>query len=48
MAIITKIEIQKKNKERVNIYLDEEYAFSISAYFIDFIHIQRIKSIHIL
>lgn len=31
MAIITKIEIQKKNKERVNIYLDEEYAFSISA-----------------
>ena len=31
MAVITKIEIQKRNKERVNIYLDEEYAFSISA-----------------
>ena len=31
MAVITKIEIQKRNKERVNIYLDDEYAFSISA-----------------
>lgn len=31
MAKITKIEIQKKNKERVNLFLDEEYAFSISA-----------------
>lgn len=30
MNIITKIEIGKKNKERVNIYIDEEYAFSIS------------------
>lgn len=31
MAVITKIEIQKRNKDRVNIYLDNEYAFSISA-----------------
>ena len=31
MAKITKIEIQKKNKERVNLFLDGEYAFSISA-----------------
>ena len=31
MSIITKIELGKKNKERVNIYIDEEYAFSISA-----------------
>lgn len=31
MAVITKIEIQKRNKERVNIYLDGEYAFAISA-----------------
>src|SRR5471030_1666917 len=31
MAKITKIEIQKRNKERVNLFLDEEYAFSISA-----------------
>ena len=31
MAIITKIEIQKKNKERVNLFLDGEYAFSLSA-----------------
>jgi regulatory protein len=30
MNIITKIEIGKKNKERVNIYIDEEYAFSLS------------------
>lgn len=29
MAIITKITVQKKNKERYNIFLDEEYAFSI-------------------
>lgn len=31
MGKITKIEVQKKNKERVNIYIDEEYAFSLSA-----------------
>jgi regulatory protein len=31
MAKITKIEIQKRNKERVNIFLDGEYAFSLSA-----------------
>lgn len=30
MARITKIEVQKKNKERVNLFLDEEYAFSLS------------------
>lgn len=31
MAKITKIEIQKRNKERINLYLDYEYAFSLSA-----------------
>ena len=31
MNIITKIELGKRNKERVNIYIDNEYAFSISA-----------------
>ena len=31
MNIITKIEVQKKNKERVNIFIDEEFAFAISA-----------------
>ncbi|MEG0295963.1 MAG: recombination regulator RecX [Clostridium sp.] len=31
MNIITKIEVQKRNKERVNIYIDEDYAFAISA-----------------
>lgn len=28
MSKITKIEAQKRNKERVNIYIDDEYAFS--------------------
>jgi regulatory protein len=27
---ITALEIQKKNKERVNVYLDEEYAFAVT------------------
>ncbi|MBW6410063.1 recombination regulator RecX [Clostridium weizhouense] len=31
MAKITKLEFQKRNKERVNVFLDDEYAFSISA-----------------
>lgn len=31
MSKITKIEIQKRNKERVNVFLDGEYAFAISA-----------------
>ncbi len=31
MSKITKMEIQKRNKERVNLFLDGEYAFSISA-----------------
>lgn len=30
MAKITKIEIQKRNKERVNLFLDGEYVFSLS------------------
>jgi regulatory protein len=28
-AVITKVELQKRNKHRYNIYIDEEYAFSI-------------------
>ncbi|ATD55304.1 recombination regulator RecX [Clostridium chauvoei] len=31
MNVITKIEVQKKNKDRVNIYINEDYAFSLSA-----------------
>ena len=31
MNIITKIEIGKRNKERTNIYINEEFAFSLSA-----------------
>ncbi|MGG7144597.1 recombination regulator RecX [Clostridium nigeriense] len=30
MNIITKIELQKRNKDRVNIYIDNDYAFSLS------------------
>ncbi|MDV4150578.1 recombination regulator RecX [Clostridium sp. AL.422] len=30
MNVITKIEIQKRNKDRVNIYIDNDYAFSLS------------------
>lgn len=28
--VITKIEIQKRNKEKVNIYVDDEYSFSLT------------------
>lgn len=53
MSVITKIEIQKKNKERVNIYLDGEYAFSISAELIykenikvkDVVDFEKLKSV---
>jgi regulatory protein len=30
MGVVTTLEIQKRNKERVNIYIDGEYAFSLS------------------
>jgi regulatory protein len=29
MPVVTALEIQKRNKERVNVYLDNEYAFSL-------------------
>ena len=28
--IVTKIEIQKRNKEKVNIYVDDKYSFSLT------------------
>lgn len=31
MNMITKLEIGKRNKERVNVYIDDEFAFSLSA-----------------
>lgn len=31
MNIITRIEVGKRNKERVNVFIDDEFAFSISA-----------------
>lgn len=30
MGVITALEVQKRNKKRVNVYLDEEYVFSLS------------------
>jgi regulatory protein len=30
MAVITALEVQKRNKQRVNVFLDGEYAFSLS------------------
>ncbi|MGG7176278.1 recombination regulator RecX [Clostridium paraputrificum] len=31
MGKITKIEVQKRNKDRVNVYIDEVYAFAVNA-----------------
>ena len=53
MNIITKIEVQKRNKERVNIYIDNEYSFSLSTELIykeglktnENIDLEKIKSI---
>lgn len=30
MGIVTKLEVQKRNKKRVSVYVDDEYAFSLS------------------
>ena len=30
MPVITALEVQKRNKERVNVYLDDEFAFGLS------------------
>ena len=30
MSVITKIEVQKKNQERVNIYVDEKFFMAIT------------------
>lgn len=30
MGVITALEVQKRNKKRVNVYLDEEYVFSLT------------------
>ena len=53
MPKITKIEIQKNNKDRVNIYLDGEYALAINAELIykenlkvkDVVDIEKLKSV---
>ena len=53
MNIVTKIEVQKRNKERVNIYIDNEYSFSLSTELVykeglktnENIDLEKIKSI---
>ena len=53
MNIITKIEVTKRNNERVNVYIDNEFAFAVSAEIIykegikvnDSINIERISEI---
>lgn len=40
MGKITKIEIQKRNKDRVNIFIDEEYSFSL---FLDLVFREDLK-----
>ena len=30
MPVITALEVQKRNKERVNVYLDDEFAFGLN------------------
>ena len=53
MNVITKIEVQKRNKERANIYIDNDYAFSLSCEIVykeglkanEKVDIERIKAI---
>lgn len=44
---ITKIEIQKKNKNRVNVFLNEEFAFSCSAELIYYHNLKKNEKINI-
>ncbi|MCA1074341.1 recombination regulator RecX [Clostridium bowmanii] len=44
-SIITKIEVQKKNKHRVNIYMDDEYAFACDAQLVYIHNITKGKTI---
>ncbi|MCY6354976.1 recombination regulator RecX [Clostridium sp. ZS2-4] len=43
---ITKIETQKKNKNRVNVFLDDEFAFSCSAELVYYHNLKRNKKIN--
>ena len=44
-SIITKIEVQKSNKDRVNIYMDDEFAFACDAQLIYIHNITKGKSL---
>lgn len=43
--VITKIEVQKKNKDRVNIFIDEEFAFPCSAELVYYHRLEKGKKI---
>ncbi|MCC5424208.1 recombination regulator RecX, partial [Clostridium botulinum] len=43
--IITKIEVQKRNKDRVNVYIDEEFNFACSSELIYYHNLKKGKVI---
>lgn len=43
--IITKVEIQKRNKDRVNVYINHEFAFACSAELVYIHNIEKGKSV---
>lgn len=45
--LITKLEVQKNNKNRVNIYLDEEFAFACSTDLVYYYNLENGKKINI-
>lgn len=45
--IITKIEIQKRNKDRVNVYINEEFAFACSAELVYRYNIAKDKNVNV-
>ena len=47
MSYITKIEVCKKNKERVNVFVDEEFAFSCSSEVIYYQGLKKGDKVHV-
>ena len=45
--IITKVEVQKNNKNRVNVYVDDEYVFSCDAELVYKYDLKKQKSIQL-
>lgn len=48
MPKITKIEVQKKNKERFNLYLDEEFEMGIDMDTYVHFNLKKVKSLMLL